>query len=128
MNGSEVETARHNKPPVYGQPPELTDSEKMDLVAGDDSPFARAIYKLMERAIFITQREAMEADPSNDKVQLAKLTIAHAVDKFYTDVREMVRFAKQSHITDIKTLAAQKELEETGRLEEIILAQSRGEI
>src|ERR1700676_2449087 len=128
MNGSEVETRAQHKTPVFGEPPELTDSEKMDLVAGDDTPFARAIYKLMEREVFNAQREAIKTKPSNKEEQLANMTIAHAVDKFYTDLRAIVLFEKTSHITDIKALAAKKELEETGRLEEIVLAQSRGEL
>jgi hypothetical protein len=127
MNGSEVVT-RSAKPTPFGQAPELSDQEKMDLVAGDNTPFANAMYKLMENRIFLAQREAMTADPANEKQQVAKLTIAHAMDKFYTDVRDMINFEKQSHIMDIKTRAAQKQLEEEGVMEEIIAANARGEI
>jgi hypothetical protein len=127
MNGSEMVT-RTPKPTPFGQAPELSDQEKMDLVAGDNTPFTNAMYKLMENRIFLAQREAMTADPANEKQQVAKLTIAHAMDKFYMDVRDMINFEKQSHIMDIKTRAAQKQLEEEGVMEEIIAANARGEI
>lgn len=125
MNGSEVVTRQPQKT-AYNQAPELNDQEKMDLVAGDGTPFANAIYKLMESRVLLAQTEAIKSDPADERNQRSKMTIAHAMDKFYTDVREMIRFEKTSHITDIKQRAAALELEEAGKLEEIILAQATG--
>lgn len=125
MNGSEV-LSRPPQKTAYNQAPELTDQEKMDLVAGDGTPFANAIYKLMESIVLSAQNLAIDCDPTDEKKQRALMTVAHSKKSFYEDIRELIRFEKSSHIMDIKQRAAALELEESGKLEEIILSQATG--
>jgi hypothetical protein len=117
MNGSEQET----KLPYNPNSSELTDSEKMDLVAGDNTPYANAIKKLMRIEVAKAQAEAVECDPSDEKKQRSLLTIAHAMEKFRKNLLGSVTFEKSSHYADVQLKVAQQELEDQKKLEEVIL-------
>lgn len=131
MNGEECEV---RLPPAtspkfsYTTSIELSDSEKMDLVAGNQTPFANAIYKLMELEIIKARNKAMEADPANQRVQLSLMTIAHAIDKFYKDIRNSVEFAIGEHVLDVRQKVRAEELKDQQVFEEIVLRNARGEI
>jgi len=117
MNGSEVES----RLPQLGPPTELTDSEKMDLMAGDGTPYANAIKKLMKIEINKARDEAMECDPSDEKKQRALMTVAHAMEKFYKNLMSAIVFEKVSHLADVKHRIAEAELEDQEKLEAVIL-------
>lgn len=117
MNGSEQET----RSLPDNQSSELTDSEKMDLVAGDQTPYANAIKKLMRIEVSKAQTEAVECDPSDEKRQRSLLTIAHAMEKFRKNLLGAVTFEKSSHYADVQLKVAQQELEDKKKLDEVIL-------
>lgn len=116
MNGSEVVTRQ-----AFGENPELTPSEKMDIIAGDGTPYANAIKKLMKLEITRARDEAMDCDPADEKKQRTLMTIAHAMEKFYKNLTGSITFEKQSHLIDVKDKALQEELKDREKLEEIIL-------
>lgn len=122
MNGSEVETrgVQHN-PLLQEEIGELTDSEKMDLMVGDDSPYAKAIKKLMRTEVANAREEALDCDPADEKKQKALLDIAHAMKKFYTNVQAQIYFEKTKHLADVKHKVAEEELKDKEKLDEIIL-------
>ncbi len=117
MNGSEVVTKR--LPEIVAT--ELTDSEKMDLMAGDGTPYANAIKKLMKIEINKARDEAMECDPSDEKRQRALMTVAHAMEKFYRNLTGAIVFEKTSHLADVKQKIAEAELQDQEKLAEVIL-------
>lgn len=123
MNGSEVETRQIQTDPILGgQSLELSDSEKMDLMAGDDTPYANAIRKLMRKEIFDARDEAMACDPADERKQRALMTVAHAMEKFYKNVLGKITFEKTSHFMEVKQKLLQEELKDQEKIEEIILA------
>lgn len=129
MNGSEILTRQSN--PVtpefgYDQVPELTVSEKMDLVVFSSMPVSKAVYKLMELEIVQARNEAMRANPAKVEEQRALMTVAHAMDKFYTNVRGKITFATGEHIADVKLKVQQVDMEDKEKLEEIIFQNVTG--
>lgn len=118
MNGSEVVTQR----PVAVGKHELTDSEKMELTVLGSDPRCLTLFKLMEWEIEDAKDEAMEADPSKPAEQVALMTIAHAMNKFYKQVRSRMLVATHEHVADVKLKLAQKDLEDKSKIEAIILA------
>lgn len=117
MNGSEIET----KVPQDNLQSELTDSEKMDLVAGDNTPYANAVKKLMRIEVTKAQQEAVECDPADEKKQRALMTVAHAMEKFRKNLLGAVTFEKATHYADVKLKVAQQELEDRAKMDEVIL-------
>jgi hypothetical protein len=117
MNGSEIET----RLPQDNLASELTDSEKMDLVAGDNTPYANAIKKLMRFEVTKAQTEAVECDPSDEKKQRSLMTIAHAMEKFRKNLLGAVTFEKSTHYADVKLRVAQEELKDQEKLDAVIL-------
>src|SRR6266550_1024453 len=117
MNGSEMVTKR---PPELVAT-ELTDSEKMDLMAGDGTPYANAIKKLMKIEISKARDEAMDCDPSEEKKQRALMTVAHAMEKFYKNLMGAIVFEKTVHLADVKHRLAEEELKDQEKLSEVIL-------
>lgn len=116
MNGSEVVTRR-----AFEEDPELTPSEKMDLIAGDNTPYANAIKKLMKLEITRARDEAMDCDPSDEKKQRTLMTVAHAMEKFYKNLMSSVSYEKQGHLIDVKDKLLQEELKDREKLDSIIL-------
>lgn len=90
-------------------------------MAGDDTPYAKAIKKLMRIEVSQAREEALDCDPSNEHRQKALLDIAHAMKKFYNNIQGKVLFEKTKHLADVKQKVAEAELEEAGKLEEIVL-------
>jgi hypothetical protein len=121
VNGSEVETRQSQTDPFSEPSLELSESEKMDLMAGDDSPYAKAIKKLMRKEITEARQEAIECDPSDEKKQRALMTVAHAMDKFYKNVLGKIVFEKTSHFAEVKQKLAEEELKDQEKLSEVIL-------
>jgi hypothetical protein len=117
MNGSEV----LSRPPTDNNSSELTDSEKMDLTAGDGTPYANAIKKLMKIEINKARDEAMECDPSDEKKQRSLMTVAHAMEKFYKNLLGAIVFQQTSHILDVRQKAQEAELQDRDKFEEVIL-------
>lgn len=117
MNGSEVVTKR---PPELVAT-ELNDSEKMDLMAGDGTPYANAIKKLMKIEISKARDEAMDCDPSEEKKQRALMTVAHAMEKFYKNLMGAIVFEKTVHLADVKQKLAEEELKDQEKLNDVIL-------
>lgn len=117
MNGSEVVT----RLPYETNSSELTDSEKMDLVAGDNTPYANAIKKLMRIEVSKAQLEAVECDPSDEKKQRSLMTVAHAMDKFRKNLLGAVLFEQTTHLADVKKRVLEEELKDRAKLDEIIL-------
>lgn len=125
MNGSEAFARPQQTDPrlMFSPPSELTDSEKMDLMAGDQSPYARALDKLMKLEIVKARNAAMECDPTEEKKQTTSMTIAHAMNEFYKSLRGQVTFEKQNHLADVRLKVAQEELQDQEVIEAIILDQ-----
>lgn len=122
MNGSEVVTKRPQEANFsYSQTTELTDIEKMDLAVLHQDPRVRTLYKLMELQIIKARNDAMSADPAEEAKQRSLMTVAHAMDKFYKQLRGEIEFGVAEHIADVKTKALQEELKDQAKLEEIIL-------
>jgi hypothetical protein len=126
MNGSEVETQGRLPQPnplsLDGPALELTDSEKMDLMAHDDGPYAKAIKKLMRKEVITARNEAMDCDPADEKRQRALMTIAHAMEKFYKSLLNTILIEKTAHLAEVRQKAAEEDLKDQEVLERIILA------
>jgi len=122
MNGSEVVTRRPPQDPMNldGGPKELSDGEKMDLMAGDDTPYANAIKKLMRFEIVKARDEAMECPPEEEAKQKALMTVAHAMQKFYKNILGAIIFEKTKHLSDVKLRQAEEEMKDREKVEEII--------
>ena|ERR1700719_4364582 len=116
MNGSEVVS----KPP-YDQSLELSDSEKMDLMAGDSTPYATAIKKLMKLEVLKARDEAMDCDPADKDRQHVLMTIAHAKSDFCKQLTSAILFEKTSHLADVKQKALEEELKDQKKMDEVIL-------
>lgn len=125
MNGSEAFARPQQIDPrlMFSPATELTDSEKMDLTVGDQTPYARALDKLMKLEIVKARNAAMECDPSEEKKQAKLMTIAHAKNEFYEFLRGQVNFEKANHLADVKLRASQEDLEDREKIEAIILNQ-----
>lgn len=129
MNGSE---AMGRRPQLvdprdqYSQPGQLSDSEIMDLMVGDDTPYAKALDKLMKLTIVDARNQALEADPSDKEAQATKMTVAHAMNKFYENLRQIVHVEKTKHHLEVKLKAAEAELEDQQKLEEVIFSNTTG--
>jgi len=125
VNGSEAFNRPQQIDPrlMYGTPGELNDAEKMDLMAGDGTPYARAIDKLMKLEIVKARNAAMESDPADRNKQATLMTVAHAMNAFYENIRGQVLLEKTSHLADVKLRAAQEEMQDQQKVEEIILSQ-----
>ena len=125
MNGSEAFARPQQTDPrlMFSPPSELTDSEKMDLMAGDQAPYARALDKLMKLIIVKARNEAMECDPTEEKRQVKLMTVAHAKNEFYEDLRSKINFEKSNHLADVRLKVAQEELKDQEVIEAIILDQ-----
>lgn len=129
MNGEEVcVKTSPNTRFSYNQNTELTPEEMMDLTVFGSMPVAKTVYKLMENAIADARNEAMECDPAREAVQRSLMTVAHAMDKFYKKVRSKIEFAQTEHLTDVRQKALQEDLKDQAKVEEIIMANVRGEI
>jgi hypothetical protein len=125
MNGSEIETAPRRpqiNPLALDEPQELSDTEKMDLIAGDDSPYAKAMKKLMRWEIAKSREAAEDCDPSEKEKQVALLTVLYAQKKFFNSLMGAILFEKTSHLSDVRQKIAQEELQDREKLESIILA------
>ena len=124
MNGSELEMRSARTNPLLADESigELTDIEKMDLMVGDDSPYAKALKKLMRTEVANAREEALDCDPSDEKKQKALLDIAHAMKKFYMNIQGAILFEKTKHLADVKQKIAEEELKDQEKIEEIILA------
>ena len=125
MNGSEAFARPQQTDPrlMFSPTSELTDTEKMDLMAGDQAPYARALDKLMKLEIVKARNAAMECDPTDEKRQVKLMTEAHAMNTFYNNLRGQVIFEKSNHLADVRLKAAQEELKDQEVLEAIILDQ-----
>ena len=131
MNGEEREI--RNIPSAspqfaYSKNFDLTESEKMDLIVGRSTPFANALFKLMEAEIVQARNTAMECPPEKDATQRSLMTVAHAMDKFYKNLISRMDFNSQEHILSVRQKTQEMELQDQSRLEEIILKNSRGEV
>ena len=129
MNGSEVLTQGRN--PVapgfgYNRIPELTEPEKMDLTVFSSMSLAKAVYKVMEIEILEALHEAMQTNPANKEQQVANMTIAHAMDKFYTNVRGKIEHAMGEHVATVRLKVQEEDLKDAARMEEIILQNATG--
>lgn len=115
MNGSEIVTKS-----AFGESLELTQSEKMDIIAGDGGPYANAIKKLMKLEITRARDEAMECDPTDKEKQHVLMTIAHAMEKFHKNLMGSISFEKTSHLIDVKDKVLQEVLKDREKYEEIV--------
>lgn len=86
----------------------LTNSEKMDIMVLSANPMIMSLWKFLEMEIIAARDEAMAVDPSQRDEQLAKLTIAHAMQKFYTRVRDDIKFMTQEHLAHTQQLNWEK--------------------
>lgn len=125
MNGSEAFARPQQTDPrlMFNTQSELTDSEKMDLMAGDQAPYARALDKLMKLVIVKARNAAMECDPTEEKRQTKLMTVAHAKNEFYEELRSQINFEKANHLADVRLKAAQEDLQDQETIEAIILDQ-----
>jgi len=92
------------------------------LMVGDDSPYAKALKKLMRTEVYNAREEAMDWDPADVAGQKAKMDIAHAMKKFYTNIQGAILFEKTKHLVDVKQKIAEEELKDQEKIQEIILA------
>lgn len=130
MNGEEVLVRPYLAQPKlsYADAADLSESEKMDLIAGSSTPFAQALFKLMETEIVRARNEAMECPPEEVAKQRTLMTIAHAMDKFYKNLRSRMEYTTTEHILNVRQKVQEADLQDQAKMEEIILANTRGEI
>jgi hypothetical protein len=128
VNGSEVET---RKPVVtkfsYNQESAITPQEKMDLMVFSSTPMFATFCKMIENIIIRSRNHAMEVDPANDKAQTAALTIARAQKDLYEELRGDIEFSMGEHMADVRARAAQEDLKDQKKVEEIIFANVTGQ-
>lgn len=116
-----------NKSPLEtGRFAELTQAEKMDLIVLASNPNFQTIYKLMENECIAAREDAISVDPKDKEGQIAALTIAHAMHKFYVKIRKEIQFAGQEQLDLIKTKAALAAAQEQDFLESIVIEQASG--
>lgn len=96
---------------------ELTNSEKMDIMILSGNPAIMSLWKFMEMQIIAARDEAMNTDPSKREEQISKLTIAHAMEKFYRRTREDISYLTQEHLAETRKLEWERRLQEPDELE-----------
>lgn len=104
---------------------ELNNIEKMDLIVLSSNPAVHALWKFMELEIIHARNDAMFADPSIPTAQLAKLTIAHAMEKFYRGIREQIKFITDEHLGEARRLEYERKMAAPEQIEQVILDQAR---
>jgi hypothetical protein len=95
----------------------LTNAERMDIMILSGNPAIMSLWKFMEMQIIAARDEAMHTDPAKKDEQIAKLTIAHAMEKFYKDTREDIIFMTQEHLAETRRLEWERRLQEPDELE-----------
>lgn len=102
---------------------ELTEAQKMELASLAGTNTGEVLFLLMENEVINARDEAMAVDPSDEKQQRAKMTIAHAMSKFYTRLRKQITYQFMEHYNRIQEKTAEATLEDRRTIEEIILKQ-----
>jgi hypothetical protein len=116
-----------NKSPLEtGRIKELSQAQKMDLIVLSTNPNFQTVYDLMENEVLAARDEAMAVDPTEDKKQVARMTEAHAMAKFYQKIRKQIEFAATEQLAKVQEKAAQEATQEQEFLEEIVLQQASG--
>jgi hypothetical protein len=111
------QVAGNTSPLSVNKVQELTNSEKMDIMILSGNPAILTLWKFMEMEIIQARDEAMNSDPSKPNEQVAKLTIAHAMEKFYKRVREDISYLTQEHLAETRRLEWERRLQEPDELE-----------
>lgn len=98
--------------------------EKADLFAFSHTETCRALYKLMENMVIDARDEAVAVPPEEEKLQKAKMDMAHAMSKFYTRLRKEIETTASEHLGETQYLANQEVLKDQDTIEAIILDQA----
>ena len=98
--------------------------KKMDLIIISANPQIQSLWDLMEMIVLTARNEAVAVDPSEEKKQVAALTIAHAMAKMYSQVRQQIDFITNEHLAESKRLDMEKKLESPDEIEKILLGET----
>lgn len=98
--------------------------EKVDLFAFSHTETCRALYKLMENLVLDARDEAMAVPPEEEKLQKAKMDMAHAMSKFYTRLRKEIESTASEHIGELQRIANEEVMKDQDAIESIILDQA----
>lgn len=97
--------------------------KKMDLIILSANPQIQSLWDLMEMIVLTARNEAVAVDPSEEKKQIAALTIAHAMAKMYGQVRQQIDYITNEHLAESRRLDMEKKLESPEEVEKMVLGE-----
>ena len=104
----------------------LTTSDKNQLITFSLSQQAQALWKLMQILIYDQRDNAMAVDPSDIKKQAAETTVAHAMARFYHQLRQRVDGMANEQIGELRARANAEIVKDAKKIEEIVMSQIEG--
>lgn len=100
---------------------ELTNQEQMDLIILSANPQLNTLWKFMEMEIVNARDEAMDVDPSEPVKQQSKMTIAHAMGRFYTHIRQRIAYVTREHLNEAQRLDYERKMGSPEEIEKILI-------
>jgi hypothetical protein len=99
----------------------LSMHEQQDLIVLGADPRVHTLFKIMEYEIIEARDEAMACDPAEKDKRAALMDTAHAMAKWYTQIRSRITRELNEHLGEIKRRANEELVKDQNAVEKIIL-------